>query len=148
MIKCMRMNRLPDDLQFTFIKYHTLAGLRMKMFIEFGDDCDGLEEGQTYMVAKVPDDYNDDISFEDLASAGINIVAYCYEPKPAIVVAVGDGSAREWRNKNMTEDQIIKEIQPKEVKEIKEPLSPMIATKEDIERARKLDEEYYSKNNR
>lgn len=100
------------------------------------------------MVAKASDDCSDDISFEDLASAGVDIVAYCYEPKPAIVVAVGDGSAREWRNKNMTEDQIIKEIQPKEVKEIKEPLSPMIATKEDIERAKRLDEEYYSKNNR
>lgn len=99
-------------------------------------------------VDRLPDDYNDDISFEDLASAGVNIVAYCYEPKPAIVVAVGDGSAREWRNKNMTEEQIIKELQPKDIKEIKEPLSPMIATKEDIERAKRLDEEYYSKNNK
>ena len=48
----------------------------------------------------------------------------------------------------MIEDQIINEIKPKNVKELKEPLSPMIATKEDIERAKKLDEEYYSKNNR
>ena len=48
----------------------------------------------------------------------------------------------------MTEDQIIKEIRPKAVKEVKEPLSSMIATKEDIERAKRLDEEYYSKNNK
>lgn len=48
----------------------------------------------------------------------------------------------------MTEEQIIKELQPKDIKEIKETLSPMIATKEDIERAKKLDEEYYSKNNK
>ena len=48
----------------------------------------------------------------------------------------------------MTEEQIINEIRPKVIKELKEPLSPMIATKEDIERANKLDEEYYSKNNR
>lgn len=135
----MRVGRLPDDLQFTFIKYHTLAGLRMKMFIEFGDDCDGLEEGQTYMVAKVPDDCQDDVSFYDLASAGVNIVAYCYEPEPGINHRIA---------RYMTEEQIIEEIQPKAVREVKEPLSPMIATKEDIERAKKLDEEYYSKNNR
>lgn len=109
------------------------------MFIEFGDDCDGLEEGQTYMVAKVPDDCSDDISFEDLASAGVDIVAYCYEPEPGINHRIA---------RYMTEEQIIKELQPKDIKEIKEPLSPMIATKEDIERAKKLDEEYYSKNNR
>lgn len=48
----------------------------------------------------------------------------------------------------MTEAQIIKEIQPKVVKELKELLSPMIASKEDIERAKKLDEKYYSKSNR
>lgn len=39
----------------------------------------------------------------------------------------------------MTEDQIIKEIQPKVVKELKEPLHPMIATEKDIEKAKRLD---------
>lgn len=39
----------------------------------------------------------------------------------------------------MTEDQIIKEIQPKVVKELKEPLSPMIATEKDIEKAKRMD---------
>lgn len=92
-----------------------------------------------YMVAKIPDDCSDDISFEDLASAGVNIIAYCYEPEPCINHRIA---------RYMTEEQIIKELQPKAVKEVKEPLSPMIATKEDIERAKKLDEEYYSKNNR
>ena len=111
----------------------------MKMYIEFEDNVDGLEEGQTYMVAKVPDDCSDDVSFADLASAGVNIVAYCYEPEPYINHRI---------DRYMTEEQIIKELQPKAVKEVKEPLSPMIATKEDIERAKKLDEEYYSKNNR
>lgn len=77
--------------------------------------------------------------FADLASAGVNIVAYCYEPKPYINHRI---------DRCMTEEQIIEEIRPKAVKEVKEPLSPMIATKEDIERAKKLDEEYYSKNNR
>ena len=86
------------------------------------------------MVAKIPDDCSDDVSFADLASAGVNIVAYCYEPEPYINHRIA---------RYMTE-----EIQPKAVKEVKEPLSPMIATKEDIERAKKLDEEYYSKNNR
>ena len=139
MLKCMRVDRLPDDLQVTHIKYHTLAGLRMKIYIEFEEDVDGLEEGQIYMVAKVPDDCSDDISFADLASAGVNIVAYCYEPEPYINHRI---------DRYMTEEQIIKELQPKDIKEIKEPLSSMIATKEDIERAKKLDEEYYSKNNR
>lgn len=139
MIKCIRVDRVPDDIMVTYIKYHTLAGLRMKMYIEFEEDVDGLEEGQTYMVAKVPDDCSDDISFDDLASAGVNIVAYCYEPEPYINHRI---------DRYMTEEQIIKELQPKDIKEIKEPLSPMIATKEDIERAKKLDEEYYSKNNR
>ena len=139
MLKCMRVDRLPDDLMITHIKYHTLAGLRMKMELEFDEVCDGLEEGQTYMVAKVPDDCSDDISFEDLASAGVNIVAYCYEPEPDINHRIA---------RYMTEEQIIKEIQPKDIKEVKEPLSPMIATKDDIERAKRLDEEYYSKNNR
>lgn len=135
----MRVDRLPDDLLVTHIKYHTLAGLRMKMFIEFEDDVDGLEEGQTYMVAKVPDDCSEDISFYNLASTGVNIVAYCYEPKPCINHRI---------DRYMTEEQIIEEIRPKAIKEVKEPLSPMIATKEDIERAKKLDEKYYSKNNR
>ena len=94
----MRVDRLPDDLQFTFIKYHTLAGLRMKMGLEFNEVCDGLEEGRTYIVAKVPDDYSDNVSFDDLASAGVNIVVYCYEPKPTIL-AVGNGSVRQWRDK-------------------------------------------------
>jgi hypothetical protein len=40
---------------------------------------------------------------------------------------------------DMTEDQIIKEIKPKNCKEISEPLSPMIATEKDIEKAKKLD---------
>lgn len=40
----------------------------------------------------------------------------------------------------MTEDQIIREIKPKNCKELKEPLSPMIATEKDIERAKKMDE--------
>lgn len=123
----------------TYIKYHTLAGLRMKMYIEFEDNLDGLEEGQTYMVAKIPDDCPDDVSFANLASAGVNIVAYCYESEPYINHRI---------DRYMTEEQIIKELQPKDIKEIKEPLSPMIATKDDIERAKKLDEEYYSKNNR
>lgn len=139
MIKCMRVDRIPDDIMVTYIKYHTLAGLRMKMYIEFEEDVDGLEEGQIYMVARVPDDCSDDISFEDLASTGVDIVAYCYEPKPYINHKI---------DRYMTEEQIIKEIQPKAIKEVKEPLSPMIATKEDIERAKKLDEEYYSKNNK
>ena len=39
----------------------------------------------------------------------------------------------------MTEDQIIKEIQPKVVKGLKEPLSPMIATEKDIEKAKRMD---------
>ena len=98
MIKYMRVDRIPDDIMVTYIKYHTLAGLRMKMELEFDEVCDGLEEGQTYMVAKVPDIYSDDVSFDDLASAGVNIVAYCYEPKP-IILAVGDGSVRRWRDR-------------------------------------------------
>lgn len=98
MLKCIRVDRLPDDLMVTHIKYHTLAGLRMKMELEFDEVCDGLEEGQIYMVAKFPDDCQDDISFYDLASTGVNIVAYCYEPKP-IILAVGDGSVRQWRDK-------------------------------------------------
>ena len=139
MLKCIKVDRVPDDIMVTYIKYHTLAGLRMKIYIEFEENCDGLEEGQTYIVAKVPDDCSDDISFEDLASAGVNIVAYCYEPEPGINHRIA---------RYMTEEQIIKEIQPKDIKEIKKPLTPMIATKEDIERAKKLDEEYYSKNNK
>lgn len=39
----------------------------------------------------------------------------------------------------MTEEQIIKEIKPKNCKELKESLSPMIATEKDIERAKKMD---------
>ena len=39
----------------------------------------------------------------------------------------------------MTEEQIIKEIKPKNCKELREPLSPMIATEKDIERAKKID---------
>lgn len=139
MIKCIRVDRIPDDIMVTYIKYHTLAGLRMKMYIEFEEDVDGLEEGQIYMVAKVPDDCPDDVSFADLASAGVNIIAYCYEPEPYINHRI---------DRYMTEEQIIEEIRPKAIKEIKETLSPMIATKEDIERAKKLDEEYYSKNNK
>lgn len=139
MLKCMRVPRVPDDIMVTHIKYHTLAGLRMKIYIEFEDNVDGLEEGQTYMIAKIPDDCSDDVSFADLASAGVNIVAYCYEPEPYINHRI---------DRYMTEEQIIEELQPKDIKEIKEPLSPMIATKEDIERAKRLDEEYYSKNNR
>lgn len=81
MIICRRVDRLPDDIQFTHIKYHTLAELRMKMFFDFKDYCDGLEEGQTYIVAEVSDDYSDDVSFYDLASTGVDIVAYRYEPK-------------------------------------------------------------------
>ena len=98
MLKCVRVDRLPDDLQVTHIKYHTLAELRMKIFFEFKDYCNGLEEGKMYMVAEVPDDCSDDVSFDDLASTGVNIVAYCYEPKPTIL-AVGDGSVRQWRDK-------------------------------------------------
>ena len=139
MIKCIRVDRIPDDIMVTYIKYHTLAGLRMKLYIDFKDTFSELEEGQIYMVAKVPDDCSDDISFEDLASAGVNIIAYCYEPEPCINHRIA---------RYMTEEQIIEEIQPKAVKEVKEPLSPMIATKEDIERAKRLDEEYYSKNNK
>lgn len=140
MIICRRVDRLPGDIQFTHIKYHTLAGLRMKIYIEFKDYFGGLEEGQTYVVAKVPDDYSGDESLYDLVSIGVNLVAYCYEPKPTIAI-VDDG-------KFMTEAQIIDEIKPKAIKEVKEPLSPMIATKEDIERAKRMDEKYYSKNNR
>lgn len=139
MLKCVKVDRVPDDIMVTYIKYHTLAGLRMKMELEFDEAYDGLEEGLTYMVAKVPDDCSDDISFEDLASAGVNIVAYCYEPELYINHRI---------DRYMTEEQIIKELQPKDIKEIKEPLSPMIATKKDIERAKRLDEEYYSKNNK
>ena len=39
----------------------------------------------------------------------------------------------------MTEEQIINEIKPKSCKEISESLSPMIATKRDIEKAKKID---------
>ena len=39
----------------------------------------------------------------------------------------------------MTEEQIINEIKPKSCKELKEPLSPMIATEKDIERAKRMD---------
>ena len=39
----------------------------------------------------------------------------------------------------MTEEQIINEIKPKNCKELSEPLSPMIATEEDIEKAKKID---------
>ena len=98
MLKCTRVDRIPDDIMVTYIKYHTLAGLRMKMELEFDEVYDGLEEGQTYMVAKIPDDCLDDVSFYDLASTGVNIVAYCYEPEPTIL-AVGDGSIRQWRNR-------------------------------------------------
>lgn len=98
MLKCIRVDRVPDDIMVTYIKYHTLAGLRMKMEFEFDEVYDGLEEGQIYMVARIPDDCQDDISFYDLASTGVNIVAYCYEPKP-IILAVGDGSVRQWRDK-------------------------------------------------
>lgn len=98
MLKCTRVDRLPDDLQVTHIKYSTLAELRMKMFFEFKDYCDGLEEGQIYMVAETPDDCSEDVSFVDLASTGIDIIAFCYEPKPTIL-AVGDGSVRQWRNR-------------------------------------------------
>lgn len=84
MLKCTRVDRVPDDIMVTYIKYHTLAGLRMKMELEFDEVCDWLEDGQIYMVAKVPDDCSDDISFDDLASAGVNIIAYCYEPEPCI----------------------------------------------------------------
>lgn len=98
MLKCIKVDRLPDDLMVTHIKYHTLAGLRMKMELEFDEVCDGLEEGKTYMVAKVLDNCSDDVSFYDLASAGVCIVVYCYEPKPTIL-AVGDGSVRQWRDK-------------------------------------------------
>ena len=139
MLKCVKVDKVPDDIMVTYIKYHTLAGLRMKMYIEFEEDVDGLEEGQIYMVAKVLDDCSDDISFDDLASAGVNIIADCYEPEPCISHRIA---------RYMTEEQIIEEIRPKAVKEVKEPLSPMIATKEDIERAKRLDEEYYSKNNK
>lgn len=89
---------VPDDIMVTYIKYHTLAGLRMKMGLEFDEVCDRLEDGQIYMVAKIPDDCQDNVSFYDLASAGVNIVAYCYEPEPTIL-ATGDGSVRQWRNK-------------------------------------------------
>lgn len=98
MLKCVRVDRLPDDLQVTHIKYHTLAELRMKMFFEFKDYCDGLEEGQIYMAAEVPDDCSDDVSFVDLVSTGIDVITFSYEPKPTIL-AVGDGSIRQWRNK-------------------------------------------------
>ena len=98
MLKCTRVDRVPDDIMVTYIKYHTLAGLRMKMALEFDEVCNWLEEGQIYMVAKIPDDYSDDVSFYDLASAGVSIVAYYYEPEPTIL-AVGDGSVRQWRDK-------------------------------------------------
>lgn len=39
----------------------------------------------------------------------------------------------------MTEEQIINEIKPKNCKELKEPLSLMIATEKDIEKAKKMD---------
>ena len=98
MLKCVKVDKVPDDIMVTYIKYHTLAGLRMKMELEFDEVCDLLEDGQIYMVAKIPDDCQDDVSFDDLASAGVNIVVYRYEPKPTIL-AVGDGSVRQWRDK-------------------------------------------------
>ena len=63
MLKCVRVDKLPDDIMVTYIKYHTLAGLKMKMELEFDEVYDGLEEGQTYMVAKIPDDCSDNVSF-------------------------------------------------------------------------------------
>ena len=39
----------------------------------------------------------------------------------------------------MTEEQIINEIKPKNCKEVSEPLSPMIATERDIEKAKRMD---------
>lgn len=113
MLKCVKVDRVPDDIMVTYIKYHTLAGLKMKMYIEFEEDVDGLEEGQIYMVAKVPDDCSDDISFEDLASAGVDIIAYCYEPEPGINHR-GNTAKGSKRGKG----------------------------------AKRLDEEYYSKNNK
>ena len=84
MLKCVKVDRVPDDIMVTYIKYHTLAGLRMKLYIDFKDTFSGLEDGQTYIVAKVPDDYSDDVSLADLASAGVDLVAYYYEPEPSI----------------------------------------------------------------
>lgn len=100
MLRCIKVDRLPDDLQITHIEYHTLAELRMKMFFEFKDYYQWLEEGKIYMVAEVPDDCSDDIGFDDLAATGVSIVAFCYEPAPKpTILAVGDGSVRQWRDK-------------------------------------------------
>lgn len=30
MLKCTRVDRVPDDIMVTYIKYHTLAGLSLK----------------------------------------------------------------------------------------------------------------------
>lgn len=98
MLKCTRVDRIPDDIMVTYIKYHTLAELRMKMFFEFKDYYHGLEDGKNYMVAEVSDDCSDDIGFDDLAATGVSIIAFCYEPTPTIL-AVGDGSVRQWRDK-------------------------------------------------
>lgn len=81
MIKCIKVDRLPDDLQIRCISYHTLAGLKMKIELEFDETCDGLEEGPTYVVAKIPDDYSGDINLDKLTSIGVNVVGYCYVPK-------------------------------------------------------------------
>lgn len=80
MLKCIKVDRLPDDLRITRIAYHTLAGLRMKIELEFEDTCDGLKEGPTYIVAKVPDDYSGNIDLDSLLLIGTDIVTYYYVP--------------------------------------------------------------------
>lgn len=84
MLKCIKIDRLPDDLQIRYISYHTLAGLKMKIELEFDETCDGLEEGPTYIVAKVSDDCLDDVNLSNVAFIGINVAAYCYVPKVSI----------------------------------------------------------------
>ena len=84
MIKCIKVDRLPDDLQIRCISYHTLAGLKMKIELEFDETCDGLEEGPTYVVVKVPDDYSGDMDLTELVSTGVSVVAYCHVPKVTI----------------------------------------------------------------
>lgn len=80
MIKCIKVDGLPDDLQITYIAYHTLAELKMKIELEFEDTCDELKDGPTYIVAKVPDDYSGNIDLDSLLLVGTNIVSYCYIP--------------------------------------------------------------------
>lgn len=80
MIKCIKVDKLSDDLQIKCVSYHTLVELETKIVTEFEDTCDGLEEGPTYVVAKVPDDYSGNTSLANLIFYGTDIISYFYIP--------------------------------------------------------------------